>query len=68
MESWPGLSVYPVLPLEQIAIPEGFLRTPPNAQRTAEMQAQVEKGGQWDEPIVVRRTRESPGYLLTDSY
>ncbi len=67
-ESWPDLSAYPVVPLEQIAIPEEFQRTPPNAQRTAEVQAQVEKWGQLDEPVVVRRTEGSPGYLLTDGY
>ena len=51
-----------------MAIPEVFQRTPPNAQRTAEVQAQVEKWGQLGEPVVVQRTEGSPGYLLTDGY
>lgn len=66
--SRPDLSAYPVVPLEQIAIPEAFLRTLPNAQRTAELQMQVQKWGQLDEPVVVERTIEPPGYLLKDGY
>ena len=67
-ESWPDLSAYPVVPLEQIAIPDAFQRTSPNAQRTAELQMQVQKWGQLDEPVVVERTVEPPGYLLKDGY
>ena len=64
----PDLSAYPVVPLEQIAIPDAFLRTPPSAPRTAELQAQIQEQGQLDEPLVVERTVEPPGYLLKDGY
>ncbi len=66
--SRPDLSAYPVVPLEQIAIPDAFLRTPPSAPRTAELQAQIREQGQLDEPLVVERTVEPPGYLLKDGY
>ncbi len=64
----PDLSAYPVVPLEQIAIPDAFQRTPPSAQRTAELQAQIRERGQLDEPLVVERTVEPSGYLLRDGY
>ena len=67
-ESWPDLSAYPVVPLEQIAIPDAFQRTLPKAQRTAELQVQVQKWGQLDEPVVVQRIENPPGYLLKDGY
>jgi hypothetical protein len=66
--SRPDLSAYPVLPLEQIAIPDEFQRTLPSAQRTAELQAQIREQGQLDEPLVVQHTGEAPGYLLKDGY
>ena len=66
--SGPNLSAYPVVPLEQIAIPDAFLRTPPSAPRTAELQAQIREQGQLDEPLVVERTVEPLGYLLKDGY
>lgn len=67
-ESWPDLSAYPVVPWEQIAIPDAFLRTPPSAPRTAELQGQIQERGRLDEPLVVERTVEPPGYLLKDGY
>ena len=42
--------------------------TLPKAQRTAELQVQVQQRGQLDEPVVVQRIEEPPGYLLKDGY
>ncbi len=66
--SGPDLSPYPMVPLEEITIPDAFLRTSPSASRTAELQTQIREQGQLDEPLVVERTVEPPGYLLKDGY
>ena len=64
----PDLSAYPVVPLEQIAIPDEFLRTQPSTHGPTELQAQIQEWGELDEPLVVERSRKALGYLRGDGY
>jgi hypothetical protein len=59
----PPMETWGTMPLCDIVVPEGFLKTPPNPKKVQEVMAYIQTSGQFDKPIFIGKSNR-----LVDGY